>query len=504
MKANVGKPVTRIRQEITIPQRETLVGGSFKVLPVTPRVTKSPGWRLGSGFDGVTLKPSTNVGPRMSRNRKVGRAEPLCSLRQSHPKLDLSNGILPTRQFVGQRDDPKKQKYHSGPLEVRSIEPVRELGTADDAFEGGLARSAAETGKKAATVPVASLAGLIYRPIKTHESRTALSSHDEDIFKEPIQLHLSQSRNLDASQIIREPSRSERNGWLKRRRVDFAVADEDEEDQLFLHTQTTSSANYDENGRQNRLQQCFANAAQEQHAAKSDPQAFIEGGLTRSNPELPVTSQKRDIFQDDPSKQYCRRALHDPKKKSSGSEVEASDHQSLNSPPESSLYPDSEADFPGSAINHRGLLMPKARHKTEVPRTSEIPETQEALKESIELDHISTEPLDPEQPPFQLSETTLDSGKYFSKSVQQLELPEMVSHTVTRRRSRREPDQDVRGSPVISRMPEGLSHHVNVGRFIGEQRAQKQEGTLQLGMTPRLKRRMSNAPFRPPFVESSR
>ena len=55
----------------------------------------------------------------------------------------------------------------------------------------------------------------------------------------------------------------------------------------------------------------------------------------------------------------------------------------------------------------------------------------------------------------------------------------MVSHTVTRRRSRRERDQDVRGSPVISRMPEGLSHHVNVGPFIGEQRAQKQEGTLQ-------------------------
>ena len=496
--------MTRIRQEITIPQRETLAGGSFKVLPVTPRVTKSPGWRLGSGFDGVTLKPSTNVGQRTSCNRKVGRAEPLCSLRQSQPKLDLSNGLSPTRQLVSQRDDPKKQEHHSGPVEVSSIKPFRELGTADGAFEGGLARRAAETGRKAAFVHVASLTGLIYRPMKTHESRTALSSHDEYIVKEPIQLHLSQSRNLDASQIIREPSRSERNGWLRRRRVDFAVADEDEEDQLFLHTQTTSSANYDENGRQNRLQQCFANATQEQHAARSDPQAFIEGGLTRSNPELPVTSQKRDNFQDEPSKQHRRRTLHDPEKRTSDAEREASNYQSLNSSPESSPYPDSEADFPASAINHRGLLMPKARHNMEVPRTSEVPETQEALQESIELDHISTESLDPEQHPFHLSETTLDSGKYFSKAVQQLELPEMVSHIVTRRMSRREPDQDVRGSPVISRMQERLSHHVNVGPFIGEQRLQKRKGTLHLGVTPRLKRRMSMAPFRPPFIESLR
>ena len=504
MKANVGKPVTRIRQEITIPQRETLAGGVFKILPVTPKVTKSPGWRLGSGFDGVTLKPSTNVGQRTSRNRKVGRAEPLCSLRQSQPKLDLSNGLSPTRQLVSQRDDPKKQEYHSGSVEVRSIKPFRELGTADGAFEGGLARRAAETGRKAAFVQVASLPSPIYRPIKTHESIKALSSHDEYIVKEPIQLHLSQSRNLDASQIIREPSRSERNGWLKRRRVDFAVADEDEEDRLFLHTQTTSSANYDEDGRQNRLQQCFANAAQEQHPDRSDPQAFIEGGLTRSNTELPVTSQKRDNFQDEPSKQHRRRTLHDPEKRTSDSGREASNYQSLNSSPESSLFPDSVADFSASAVQPTGLSTPKARHKIEVPRTSEIPETQEALQESIELDHISTEPLDPEQHSFQLSETTLDSGKYFAKAVQQLEMLEMVSHPITRRMSHREPDQDVRGSSVISRMPEGLSHHVNVGPFIGEQRLQKQKGTLQLGVTPRLKRRMSNAPFRPPFMESLR
>ena len=466
--------MTRIRQEITIPQREALARGNFKILPVTPRATKSPGWILGSGFDGVTLKPSTNKGPRTSRNRKVRHAEALCSLPQSHPKLDLSNGLSPTRQSVGQKDDLKKQKARSGPVGIRPIEPVRELGTADGDYEGGLAQSAAKIGGKAAFVQVASLTGLIHPPTGTHKSRIALSSHHEGIFKEPIQLDRSQSRNSDASQPVREPSESERNGWLRRKRVDLAVADEDEEEQFFLHTQKMSSANYDGNGaqkRRNHLEQCFENALQDQHAAKIDPQAFIESALTRSNPELPVTSQKRDTFQDEPSKQHRRQALHDPGKKNSDSEREASDHQSLNSSPESSPHPDSEADFPASVMHPTGLSMPKARHNIDVPRTSEIPETQEGLQESIELDHTSTEPLDPDQHPLYISETTLEPGKYFSKPVHQLELPKAVSHTVTRRRSRREPDTDVRGSPAISRIQEGLSHHVNVGPFIWEQRA---------------------------------
>lgn len=45
------------------------------------------------------------------------------------------------------------------------------------------------------------------------------------------------------------------------------------------------------------------------------------------------------------------------------------------------------------------------------------------------------------------------------------------------------------------------AHHVKGGPITSEQRLQKQEGSLELGITPRLKRRMSNVPFRPPFKE---
>ena len=41
-------------------------------------------------------------------------------------------------------------------------------------------------------------------------------------------MYQRQRRNLDASQGIRGPSKSERNGCLKGKRVDFAIADEDE------------------------------------------------------------------------------------------------------------------------------------------------------------------------------------------------------------------------------------------------------------------------------------
>ena len=91
MRANVGKPVTRIRHEITMPKWEVLAREGLKVPPTTPRATKPRQWRLGSGFDGITLAPSTNKRPQTSCNRKAGHARTPGSLGRTLPQLELSN-----------------------------------------------------------------------------------------------------------------------------------------------------------------------------------------------------------------------------------------------------------------------------------------------------------------------------------------------------------------------------------------------------------------------------
>ena len=501
MKANVGKPVTRIRKEITIPQRKVSDRGRFKVLPSTPRATKSPGWRLGSGFDGVTMESSTNMRPQASRKRNVDHARTPRFLGQSLPELELSIGSSPTRQFPGPRGIPTRRENPCSPVETKEFDPVRKLGTADGAGEGGLVQRPAKIGGEAAFVHVANSVAPIHPLIRNDQCGTASSSHYHDIVREPFQLQLSQCRDLAASQTIREPSKSERNGWLKRRKVDFAVADDDEE-RLFIRTQTISvnGSGDGRKGGRDRIDNYLKDPTQVQHAAATDLQAFNGGEQSTQNPQR---SQKQGLIQDEPSaEQHRRRVSHDVEVGSSDSEEAASNNQSLDMPPEPRLSLDYEANFPTLACHPAGLSVPKAKYSIEVPRTSEVPETQKVLQESIELDAMRTELLNPDRHPYQMSKTTLDSGGYFSKAVQQLEFPETVQHTITRRRSRQMPDLDASGLPVMSRMQKGLSHYANVAQFTGEQRPQKQEGILQLGVTPRLERRMSNMPFRPPFMES--
>ena len=193
-----------------------------------------------------------------------------------------------------------------------------------------------------------------------------------------------------------------------------------------------------------------------------------------------MTSKKQKNCQDQPStKQHRRQVSHDV-------EVESLDSKD-------------EADFPSSAIHPEFPSISKARHTIDVPRTTEIPETQEIRQEAVELDHTRAEHLDMNRRSYHMSGMAFNSRKYFSKAIEQLKSPEMVPHSVTRYRFRQELDEEASGSSVI--LENGPSHHVNLSPLVGEQKYQKQKGSLHLGVTPRLKRRMSNVPFRPPFME---
>ena len=296
--ANVGKPVTRIRQETAIPRREILVQEGFRFPPITPRAMKSPGWRLGSGFEGIILELSMNKRPETSRKRKVKHARTPYFLRRPLPKLDLSTRLSPLRQSVGQKVISKRQKDPGGSVEIRKYESTREVSMTDDAVEDGTPHRAAKTGGNSAFEQVASLSTPPHASTENDRSPTASSSYCDVHIKGSIQLHQTQHRDLDASQAIREPSKSERTGWLKRRRASFAVAGGDEEEQLFVHTQrasVTAGEHEKENGR-NCFDTYLEDTAQAQHAVYTDPQTSNECGQSTPNPKRNVNSQQQDIF----------------------------------------------------------------------------------------------------------------------------------------------------------------------------------------------------------------
>lgn len=498
MKANTSKPVTRIRQQITMPQPSILAREGFKFPPITPRAKKSPGWRLGSGFEGLILQ-LTDQRPETSHHQKIRHARTPCILGRSPPELELSTRLSSTRQSIGQRDVAKRQNDEGGSVETRSYEPAREYGTADGAVEDG---RAAKAGAKGAFEQVACLTALLRPPTEDDRSRKASSSHRNGNVKEPIQVHQSQNRDLDSSQAIREPSQSERNGWLKRRKVDSAVAWEDEEEQLFAHTQGTF-VNAGEHGRKNArngLDTFLDNIAQAQRTFYNDVPVFNKGGQTASNPEQPVKNRRQDMVQhEQKAKQHRHPGLRDAEQQSWHSE-KILDHQSSGCHPEPPPSSGSEAEISTLPSDAKDLPTPKARHHVEVLRTSEVPETQGRLQESLDFDHTATESPDRDRNPYQIPKTTLDSGNYFSNAVRQLDFPEKASHTITWRRSRREPDQDVRDSQVMFDRQEG-AHHIHVGPITGGQRFSQEERSLDSGVTPGLKRRMSKVPFRPPFKE---
>ena len=503
-KANVGKPVTRVRHEIIMPKQEVLAREGFKVPPTTPRAKKSPGWRLGSGFDGITLAPTTNRRPQTSRNRKVRFARTPYFLGRSPPKLELSSRLSPTRQSVDQSGFLNRQKDQGGPVGKRLFEPARESGTADCSVEVGLPHRAAETGRNPGFEPGASLTALLRPTSENDQSGTTSSSHHDGIVKGLVQLHSSQNDDLDASQTIREPSRSERNGWLKRRRVKFAVADEDEEEQRYSLTQRTLvNASKNRRGDGKSALGTYFETPQAQLAVDNRLQALNGGGQTAPFLQRPMARQQQGVFLDNKSDERSeRQMLYNAEVQGSDSE-EMLDHQSSDTPPDPLLVSDSEANFSASPLHAKNLSTSYVRHHIEVPRTSEVPETQERPQEPVEIDYTTIEASDLDRHPCSIPVTNLDSGKYFSKAVQQLDSPDEVPHTITRRRSRRDPGQDMKDSQAMVGTQKGARHVSATVTTVGES-TWKQEGSLELGVTPRLQRRMSNVPFRPPFKEPLR
>lgn len=118
--------------------------------------------------------------------------------------------------------------------------------------------------------------------------------------------------------------------------------------------------------------------------------------------------------------------------------------------------------------------------------------------------------LDLGQHPYRpIPEADLSARKYFSRAVEQLSTPEKCFHSIAPRKTKsRSRHFAVSGGDENYRLPIGFNtqrgaHHVNVTAIAGLKRSQTEQGSLELGVTPTLKRTMSNVPFRPPFKELS-
>ena len=494
VRANTKRPASKPQQAL-LSQRKVLARERFRFPPTTPKAMKAPGWKLGSGFEGMTIDQPTNRMPHSLRGSKVRHARTPRLRDRSLPKLPAK--LSPTQQVFGSGSLPEMQKQQGSPSKTRICGPTTELGSSECSVELGQPQRVANTGKKATYEQAPSLDTSI-KPFETNECfRTASASHVDTIVKEVFQQHLSQERVFNSSQAIRAPSRSERNGWLKRRRVNFTVADENEDDLLLVHIESPSVNNVTDNGRYG-LDTCLEDNKRNQRTIDRDLLGFVGDGQTASDWKRPLPTQQQNISQTRyRAERHKRRDLNDAKKQVPGLVEDIIPRQSSNRPPDPPSFPDFEADFSASPLRARETSTLKAGQHMQVPRTSEVLELHERLQEPVGQDRERTKSRSMHT--YQIQATTLESARYFSKAVQQLDSPEKGPYIVTRRASLRKPHQaGVGGCHAMCETQKGIEL-VDLARKTREQKAQ--EGSLMLGVTPRLARRMSSVPFRPPFKD---
>ena len=393
--ANVGKPMTKLSREFGIPRRNSIDPQDFKIPPVTPKAARSSGWTPGSGFEGTTLQ---SLGPTVlaSHRRPARRSKAVRFAVPPLRPLDLSTKISPTAKASNSRllqkaleslaltqesacriRSPNQLQYplnHHGELmpQIDKAAPAGETRSSQIQIQTTLLRPRATVTRFAESRPLGDDdTGERHCPIRR---------------KYPS----SQERGID-SPAIRRPSRSERNGWLKRRRR-ISFTEENERHML--------------------------------HSAKKSRQLDNEGG-TEQLLEAHNTAWYKKNTQRDLCVQEGIQGQGRPTSMAHPAPTEATE-------------------------SSQSLGVPNSRGQAEAG--------------SPELGNYPT---------YYVQDAGLDVGKYFSNAVQNLSAKAKGAHKIVRRK------------PQIQKL--GYGHQSEVG------------ATLDLGVTPRLKRNLSSVPFRPPF-----
>ena len=393
--ANIARPMTKFSRELVIPRRNSIDPQDFKFPPITPKIVRSSGWTPGSGFEGTTLQ---TLGPTTltSYRRPARRAKAVRFAVPPLRPLDLSTKILPTIRASNSLLLQKAPESLALPPEAtrrvrspkRSQDPSADYGGPvphiDKATPAGRTMSSQVQILTALQRPRAE--GTQLAEFKILEDDDSARRHSPRRRKCPS----PQKRGAD-SPAIRRPSRSERNGWLKRRRR-ASFADENEQHML--------------------------------QSAKKSRQSDNE-------------NDTEQLFEAHNATWYGKDAITD------------------------SCYQESMQGrgWPISMVRSPQIRATRSSQLLEVHNSQGQPNGG-----SPELGNY---------PIYPIQDAGLDVGKYFSNAVQNLSSKGKGAHTVVRRKSQ------------IQKL--GYGHQSAV------------EATLELGVTPRLKRTLSSVPFRPPF-----
>ena len=222
--AKIGKPVTKMRRAIKLQDCSLISRKSFK-FPETPQPKRTSRWKIGSGFEGITVET-----PRPMIHGKAKWPKPRCAKFVKHRTsfsrvLELSTASSPSLRATKPWPPPEE-----GSSPVNLLLPAEGSGSVETNTMPHIVK---EHSTSSNAVEFTSQ----FNP-KPEHYRATLSCNQNDVrnaanpkrcvFPSESDLYMrvpAQEETL----LVREPSKSERYGWLKRPRkvVSTNNADED-------------------------------------------------------------------------------------------------------------------------------------------------------------------------------------------------------------------------------------------------------------------------------------
>ena len=250
---NTGRPMTKFSRELVIPRRNSIDPQDFKFPPITPKIVRSSGWTPGSGFEGTTLQ---TLGPTTlaSHRRPARRAKAVRFAVPPLRPLDLSTEISPTAKASKSLLLQKAPESLALPAEAtrRARSPSQ---FQDPSIDYGELMPHIDKATTAGGTMSSQILTTLLRPSAgvTRLADPDTLGRDDSARRHSLSRRKCappQKRGAD-SPAIRPPSRSERNGWLKRRkRASFAY----ENEKHILQWSNKSRKSDDEDGTEQLLE----------------------------------------------------------------------------------------------------------------------------------------------------------------------------------------------------------------------------------------------------------
>ena len=268
--ANIGRLMTKFRRDRVIPRRNSIDPQDFKFPPITPKSARSSGWTPGSGFEGTTFQtsgPTTLTSHRRPARRVKAIRFAVPSLRPLHLSNEMSPIAKASNSPLLQKAPKSLALAPEATRRLRSPNPSQDPSTDYGELISHIdkATPAGET----MSSHIQTLTALLRPCAEINQPAKFENFENDDLSRRysPSRRKCPspQKRGAD-SPAIRRPSKSERNGWLKRRRrVSFA----DENEQRTPQTAKISRQS-DENGDTEQLFEAH-NATWYGKDAQADP-----------------------------------------------------------------------------------------------------------------------------------------------------------------------------------------------------------------------------------------